>query len=317
MEPYRSFGDRLHSWTAALEQSRAVQNRGALLRARLLGSRGQLRFRDGFTMSVHPSNLELAVSLVRLSYFGATLATPTEPKWGAWTVSFENGTIQTPEGIIFDLESIEPAIFAETYIHQIHFFGFDLSTRIVIDVGGFVGDTALYFAHHGARVIVYEPDPSNYSMLQRNLALNPGLAERVTTWNKAVGLQGSMPIAVGLHGGSGAYATSPRLERLESVDLAGLLRENGLSHADILKLDAKGTEFSLLFEPSLSNFDFLSCEYSADLAKRSPSVLIEAIKRAGFSHARVFKHNCFYYSLQEHGTIQASRGISPRSSPRE
>ncbi len=311
MEPGPSFDDRLHTWTAALEQSRVLQNRGALLRARLLGSGGQLRFRDGFTMPVHRSNLQLAINLVRLSYFGATLSTTAEPKWRGWSVSFETGTIQTPEGIRFCLDSIEPAIFAETYIHQIHFFGFDLGKQIVVDVGGFVGDTALYFAHHGAKVIVYEPDPSNYSMLQRNLALNPSLAERVTAWNKAVGFQGSMPVGVGLQGGSGSYVASPRLEQVPSVDLAGLLEENHLARADILKLDAKGTEFSMLAEPALSQFDFLSCEYSADLVHKSPELLIKAVNRAGFSRVRVFKHNCFYYRLQEHGTIQASKAASP------
>ena len=303
-----SFDDRLHAWTAALEQSRVVRNRGALLRARLLGDGGQLRFRDGLTMPVHRSNLDLAINLVRLSYFGAALTTPSEPKWGTWPVSFETDMIQTPEGIRFRLDSVEPAIFAETYIHQIHFFGFNLSKKVVIDVGGFVGDTALYFAYHGAKVIVYEPDPSNYSMLRSNLALNPELAERVTAWNKAVGIQGSMPVAVGLQGGSGVYASSPHREHLPSVDLAGVLSENNIARADILKLDAKGTEFSLLAEPCLSKFDFISCEYSADIVNKSPETLVRYVKSAGFNHVRVFKHNCFYYRLQEHGTIQAARG---------
>lgn len=259
-------------------------------------------------MPVQASNLALAINLVRLSYFGATLTTPDDARWGTWVVSFDDGTLRTPEGIRFCLDSLEPGIFAETYIHQIHFFGFDLKGKAIVDVGGFVGDTALYFAYHGAKVFVYEPDPMNHSLLLRNLRLNPGLADHITVWNKAVGVQGSIPMGIGLKGGSGIHASSPHTQLLPSVDLTGVLEENHILKGDILKLDSKGTEFDLLSQPALSQFDFVSCEYSADLVGRSPQILLDYLKKAGFDHVRVFKHNCFYYRIQDHGTIQAMKG---------
>lgn len=307
MNRSKKFDDIAHNVLAALEQSRVVRNRGTLLRARLFGIRGQLRFADGFEMPVQASNLAVAINLVRLSYFGASLTNSSTPRWGSWVVSLDSGILQTPEGIRFCLESMEPAIFAETFIHQIHFFDFDLTGKVVVDVGGFVGDTALFFANLGAKVIVYEPDPTNFSMLLRNIELNPRFANRITVWNKAVGTSGSLPVAIGLKGGSGVYASSSHVRNMPSVDLRGILEENNIRRAHILKIDSKGTEFDLLAQQPISQFDIISCEYSADIAGKSPEMLVDMVKAAGFTRVRVFKHNCFYYRLQEHGTIQACR----------
>jgi FkbM family methyltransferase len=50
----------------------------------------------------------------------------------------------------------------------------------VLDVGAFVGDTALYYARRGAFVMVVEPVPGNFELMLRNLELNPDLSERAT-----------------------------------------------------------------------------------------------------------------------------------------
>jgi hypothetical protein len=46
---------------------------------------------------------------------------------------------------------MEPSILAETSGSGSHFVGFDLSDWLVVDIGAFVGDTALYYAKLGAR----------------------------------------------------------------------------------------------------------------------------------------------------------------------
>lgn len=45
----------------------------------------------------------------------------------------------------------------------------------VIDVGAWIGITALYAASLGGRVVAYEPDPEAVAAMQANLALNTGL----------------------------------------------------------------------------------------------------------------------------------------------
>jgi len=57
----------------------------------------------------------------------------------------------------------------------------DGTAEVVFDVGGYVGLHALSWAalFPSARVVTFEPAPINRRWLERNLALNPDLAERI------------------------------------------------------------------------------------------------------------------------------------------
>jgi hypothetical protein len=60
---------------------------------------------------------------------------------------------------------MEPSILAETSGSGSHFVGFDLSDWLVVDIGAFVDDTALYYAKLGAMVKAVELVPDNYEVL--------------------------------------------------------------------------------------------------------------------------------------------------------
>src|SRR5512134_2015551 len=55
-----------------------------------------------------------------------------------------------------------------------------------LDLGAWVGPTALYAAARGARVIALEADPVALAQLRRNLAVNPALAQRIEVLARAV-----------------------------------------------------------------------------------------------------------------------------------
>ena len=55
-----------------------------------------------------------------------------------------------------------------------------------LDLGAWVGPTALYAAARGARVIALEADPVALAQLHRNLAVNPALAPRIEVLARAV-----------------------------------------------------------------------------------------------------------------------------------
>ena len=45
--------------------------------------------------------------------------------------------------------------------------------KIVLDIGGYIGDTAVYFSKLGASMVyVYEPHPVLYQILTKNIELN-------------------------------------------------------------------------------------------------------------------------------------------------
>ncbi|MEL9997919.1 MAG: hypothetical protein QXH99_05440 [Sulfolobales archaeon] len=67
--------------------------------------------------------------------------------------------LKMTDGVLLLLESYDPTVLAETWLYEIHFLGFDLSDWLVIDIGAYVGDTALYYARRGAFVVAVEPPP--------------------------------------------------------------------------------------------------------------------------------------------------------------
>lgn len=265
-----------------------------------------VRLVNGFSIPGPNVSREVAMSLLRFSYLGGELSTAGGGRVN-WRVSFDTHEISTPQGIRFDLESFEPVIFAETYLQDVHNAGADLSDKIVIDAGAFVGDTALYFAQRGANVRAYEPDPENFRLLLRNLTLNPELAVRIRPFNSAVGNHGMMRVGVGLRGGSGPHAQTSRVVEVPSVSLEDVLEDCPGHQAFLLKADCKGAEFDFVGQPALTGFERLSIEYSADLRGSDIDALARQVETSGFSVSRIFKHNSFHYSLLRHGTIQADR----------
>ena len=118
---------------------------------------------------------------------------------------------------------------------------------IVIDVGGYVGDTAVYFAKNRARkVYSYEPNPVNYSYAVANIALN-GVSDRVEAANCGV--------ASGLHrllvprgaGGAGSmHGGDPEgiAFQVETVHPAQLFARDEI--VSLMKIDCKGCEKDIL-----------------------------------------------------------------------
>jgi Predicted methyltransferase len=63
----------------------------------------------------------------------------------------------------------------------------DVKSKSVVDIGAFVGDTAVYFAIKGAKkVIAIEPHTGAYEELVENIRIN-GLEGKIVPLNIAVG----------------------------------------------------------------------------------------------------------------------------------
>jgi FkbM family methyltransferase len=117
---------------------------------------------------------------------------------------------------------------------------------VVLDGGGFFGETALYFAHesgpHG-RVICLEFAAHNLAILERNLAANPDLAARIEVDHRAlwhttgeelhISLGGPATTVIGL---GESYATVPSV-RIDDLDAERI---------DFIKLDIEGAESAAL-----------------------------------------------------------------------
>jgi len=194
--------------------------------------------------------------------------------WGAIDlIVLKNGEgfLKMPDSIMLSLESFDPLVIAETWLYEIHFLGSDLTNWFVLDIGAYIGDTALYYAKRGAFVVAVEPLPSNYEAMLRNIELNPDLKSRIVPINVAVGPKDGYVEFVcskAIDGGASMYGNGRRKIKVRSVRLSTLIKEINARGVDLsryefkaLKMDCKGCEYDVIHEPdALKLFDIIKIE---------------------------------------------------------
>jgi len=125
-------------------------------------------------------------------------------------------------------------------------YSIDFNNKVVLDVGAFVGDTAVFFASKGARKIVaYEPVPYHVKFIQMNAELNgvnielhdEGMGD--TNENKTI-FYDTFGMDFGWKQGSNQLEIKTRNAQQVIND----------SNADMAKIDCKGAEESLLQVPN-------------------------------------------------------------------
>ena len=126
---------------------------------------------------------------------------------------------------------------------------------MVINVGAFVGDTAMYFILKGAgRVIAIEPLPANYEELLDNIHLN-GIEGRIITINAMVSSRRmivEIPTNVPIYIRDGSISEFKmhgvsRHMSIESITISDIINRFGIDPNDaVLKIDCEGCEFDVI-----------------------------------------------------------------------
>jgi FkbM family methyltransferase len=286
-----------------------------VLAALVARGRRRIRISGEFAVDLDPATAGRVTSLLRLVYHGATFSDHPDPDRQEWAYSASEGTVTTPSGIRVYLDGVEPLVLAETFLYQTHFAGADLTGRIVLDAGAYVGDTALYYSSLGAEVVSYEPNPVHFERFQRNLVLNPELARRIRAFPEAIGPDGTFAFARtdSAEGSLRALGTGP--VRVTSRSLASVFDRSGSPEFWLAKFDLKGEEFYVAREPSVGRIDRLQVEYTVSHPGGDLPLLLGLLRDRGFAIERVYKHNYLRFRLREHGTIQARnrRSIASRA----
>jgi len=146
-----------------------------------------------------------------------------------------------------------------------------------LDLGAWVGPTALYAAGVTRRVIAVEADPAALDQLHRNLAVNQDLAGRIEVVPRAVhALEGT--VTMGARRKPGDSMSSVLLSAAERSWEAATITPGGLAamiagdERLIIKIDIEGAEYQLL--PSLRP---LLDHAEAVLISFHPAILAEAV----------------------------------------
>ena len=173
----------------------------------------------------------------------------------------QGGEIVRKEGLVFHVDD-DLSVVYETFELEQYNVGLELSGRLVVDVGTNIGDSAIYFAKRGARVIGLEPSPSVFRRALENIALN-GVENQTQIVNAALcytrGAQLKDDKILSASGGTSVKPVGKGGFNVRCVTLHELL---GSEWPFLLKVDCEGCEYQLF-------------EQEYDVVRRAENVIVE------------------------------------------
>lgn len=170
----------------------------------------------------------------------------------------------------------------------------------ILDLGGYVGDSALFFLNAGAsKVIIYEPVQKNIQAMQYNLA---DYAARTEIFQKAIHAMDGKKVLISQFPpgdlGFGLPGGEYKME-CETVSFQSLLSQHAV---DVIKMDIEGAEESLLdvCEEDLTKIPYWIIEtHRSDIGHK----MIKKFEKCGFCKIKDIKINesvsLFHFSLAE------------------
>ncbi len=146
---------------------------------------------------------------------------------------------------------IHTYIFDEIYIDKCYDIDIIENPSTIIDIGANIGIFTVRVARRwtNAQIYCYEPEPDNFNLLKKNVALNS--IKNVIPFQCGVTKEDSPHVLYldkknrGMHS---IYTTTnpPNYVNIDCVCLKTIFNENCISVCDILKLDCEGAEYEIL-----------------------------------------------------------------------
>jgi len=149
-----------------------------------------------------------------------------------------------------DIWSEMPRCLYQTYYARFYdrFLPGGVEDKTIIDIGAYIGDTAIYFALLGAKqVIAFEPYPRLYRILLENVKLNNLCdhveAKNVAVWGGFGEMKLRMPLgAYSIYKSAGASILSDG-QIIADVPIIPLEEALHDSEVDVVKMNCEGCEF--------------------------------------------------------------------------
>ena len=123
------------------------------------------------------------------------------------------------------------------------------SSRVCIDAGAYIGDSAFVINNLFKPDIIYsfEPDRKNLEVLRKNLLLN-GIEKKVVAVNAGVGRTNGYVSVV--NGGAASKLSTevgkPGKDKIQIVSIDSFIKKNNISKVDLIKMDIEGEELNAL-----------------------------------------------------------------------
>ncbi|MDE1824982.1 MAG: FkbM family methyltransferase [Candidatus Micrarchaeota archaeon] len=185
-----------------------------------------------------------------------------------------------------------------------------IKDKLVVDVGAYIADTAIYFALNGAKhVYAVEPYPHSCEIGKMNIEAN-NLSSRITLINAGCASKsGTMKIDPKFENLAGAQIKEARKGKQVSViTLSSMVKKYGLKDA-ALKIDCEGCEYDIIAgtpKQTLRKFSDMLIEYHYGYKP-----LIERLSKMGFNTSHTGPEKSFNANTNKKemymGDISASR----------
>lgn len=157
-------------------------------------------------------------------------------------------------------------------------YSIDCKNKIVLDIGGFIGDSAVYFSIAGAsKVIIYEPVVAHHEFIKMNMALNGVNAE---LHDEGIGETDGYTL-IRYDKTDEYFGLTSEGTRKMSIKIKNVKRVIEESGASIAKFDCEGAESALVNVPAevLQAIDFYVIETHTSELK---STLVNKFTASGF-----------------------------------
>ncbi|MEM3961364.1 MAG: FkbM family methyltransferase [Sulfolobales archaeon] len=163
-------------------------------------------------------------------------------------------------------------------------YGFiNVKDAIIVDIGAYIGETALLFLSKGAsKIYALEPVDKHYHYMLRNIYRNKAV-NRVIALNYGAWYRETLLTVDYETTGTGMHTSSEKLIAIKVKSLGGILKEiyRREGRIDLVKMDCEGCEYSLL---NLSAEDLkLASQYIIEIhGVETP--IIDKMSESGFKH---------------------------------
>ena len=181
-------------------------------------------------------------------------------------------------------------LLEELYIQKV--YDGDYYGSFVIDVGGYIGETALFFAQRGARrVFCVEPTPDNFRLLEQNISQSSFKDKIVIIRAAILDKDGSVEFymnnqrpsdnhVANYHDFMKSHTRSDLKYNVQAMSFQSLLEYTGLEEVDVVKLDCEGSEYDILLgtpDSVLKRVRKYIIEYH-----NGPDVLVKRLDELGY-----------------------------------
>jgi len=154
--------------------------------------------------------------------------------------------------------SSDVGIFEKIFISQEYDFDVKKTPRFIIDAGANIGLASIYFSNKfpDAKIIAIEPEESNLKILKKNIAPYDNIIlvcgalwyenTRVNLVDPGLGKCGFMTqTQEGVEEEYGEF-----VNKVQGMTVDSIMKERGIDHIDILKIDIEGAEREIFRDSS-------------------------------------------------------------------